>query len=130
MNPDLQNLKWLYKSLSYTPFYIDFLKSFNSNGELYKQHVVKKYLVWILCECKRAITKIIWIFINLYKQKMMERINSSVLLLHFKMKCELYLSLEFWNRRLAHNVCWNIACHFVFDYLTLEKFGIYTVWEW
>ena len=46
------------------------------------------------------------------------------------MKCELYLSLEFWNRRLAHNVCWNIACHFVFDYLTLEKFGIYTVWEW
>jgi len=60
----------------------------------------------------------------------MERINSSVLLLHFKMKCEFYLSLEFWNRRLVHNVCWCIARHFVFDYLTLEKFGIYTVWEW
>ena len=34
LNLDLQNQKWLYLSLSYTPFYLDCFKSFNSNGEL------------------------------------------------------------------------------------------------
>ena len=63
-------------------------------------------------------------------KSMMERINSLVLLVHYKMKCEFYFHLEFWNRRLAHNVYWCIACHFVFDFLTLEKFGFFTLCEW